>query len=60
MTSYQIALTDYFLKLRSECPSFFKDKTNIKFSELFKFRGLLGQGSYGVVLIVQDKLQLLK
>lgn len=27
----------------------------IKFNDLFKFRGLLGHGSYGVVITVQDK-----
>jgi len=29
--------------------------TQIKFSDLFKFRGLLGSGSYGVVMVIQDK-----
>ena len=60
MTVYQNALNEYFMKIRNENPNYFKEKTNIKFSELFKFRGVLGQGSYGVVMIVQDKLQLLK
>ena len=56
MTVYQNALNEYFMKIRNENPNYFKEKTNIKFSELFKFRGVLGQGSYGVVMIVQDKL----
>ncbi len=60
MTVYQNALNEYFMKIRNENPNYFKEKTNIKFSELFKFRGVLGQGSYGVVMIVQDKLQLLQ
>ncbi|MFN9903394.1 MAG: hypothetical protein ACK55Z_32400 [bacterium] len=56
MTEYQNALHDYFMKIRIENPDYFNDKSNIKFFDLFKFRGLLGQGSYGVVMIVQDKL----
>lgn len=56
MTVYQNALHEYFMKIRNDNPDYFKEKSNIKFSDLFKFRGLLGQGSYGVVMIVQDKL----
>ena len=37
-------------------PEHFKGQSHIKFSDLFRFRGLLGQGSYGVVMIVQDKV----
>ena len=48
------------MQIRTENPDYFKDKSIIKFADLFKFRGLLGQGSYGVVMIVQDKLQLLQ
>jgi hypothetical protein len=56
MTEYQNALHQYFMQIRTENPDYFKDKSIIKFADLFKFRGLLGQGSYGVVMIVQDKL----
>jgi hypothetical protein len=49
-------LHEYFMKIRNDNPDYFKEKSNIKFSDLFKFRGLLGQGSYGIVIIVQDKL----
>lgn len=28
----------------------------IKFSDIFKFKGLLGQGTFGVVMMVEDKI----
>ena len=33
------------------------DLHSITFNDIFKFRGLLGQGSYGIVIMVQDKIQ---
>lgn len=42
MTDYQIKLTNYFENLRSRDPDHFKGQRQIKFSDLFRFRGLLG------------------
>lgn len=56
MTEYQRRLTEYFEQVRASSPDHFKGQTKIRFSEIFRFRGLLGQGSYGVVMIVQDKI----
>jgi|LauGreDrversion4_2_1035121.scaffolds.fasta_scaffold481427_2 hypothetical protein len=44
----------YFRNLKEENLDYFKNKSTIKFSELFKFRGLLGQGTFGVVISVSD------
>jgi len=33
----------------------FSEIREVKFSDLFKFRGVLGQGSYGLVVSVFDK-----
>ena len=54
MTKSQTALAAYFNKFKAENLDYFNELTAIKFSDLFKFRGLLGSGSYGVVIIVQD------
>ena len=56
MTEYQRRLTDYFEQVRNANPAHFKGQNKIHFSEIFRFRGILGQGSYGVVMIVQDKI----
>ena len=55
MTGSQTALICHFNHLRNNNPGFLSDSTRIKFSDLFKFRGLLGQGQYGMVIVVQDK-----
>lgn len=52
MTQSQSALADYFNLFKKENLDYFNELTNIKFSDLFKFRGLLGSGSYGVVITV--------
>lgn len=54
MTKNQTALAAYFNKFKAENLDYFNELTAIKFSDLFKFRGLLGSGSYGVVIVVQD------
>ena len=55
MTESQRSLVAYFGHLKRESPDCFGESSRVKFSDLFKFRGLLGSGSYGVVMIVQDK-----
>ena len=52
MTESQTALICHFNHLRNTDPSFLSETTKIKFSDLFKFRGLLGQGQYGMVIVV--------
>ena len=52
MTKQQILLQEYFDLLRKDCDNDFSELSRIKFSELFRFKGLLGQGSYGVVMLV--------
>ena len=53
LTESQKSLIKYFDDLNHE-GNYFKNNgiTQVKFSDLFKFRGLLGSGSYGVVMIV--------
>lgn len=32
------------------------DTDSIRFGDIFRFKGLLGQGTFGVVMMVQDKI----
>jgi anti-sigma regulatory factor (Ser/Thr protein kinase) len=53
MTQAQKDIADYFKMLIEDHGSdYFEKQQEICFSELFKFKGLLGQGSYGVVIVV--------
>jgi hypothetical protein len=33
-----------------------KNNSVITLGDLFRFRGLLGKGAYGIVIVVQDKI----
>ena len=57
MTESQKSLVEHFNHLNNINPGFLEDQDRTKLADLFKFRGLLGQGSFGVVLAVEDKFR---
>jgi len=58
MTKKQIEFANYIDGIKDSEDEDFSERQTIKFGELFKLRGMLGQGTYGVVVMVQDRLLL--
>ena len=56
MTEYQERLVEHFRAVRQENVRTFTDRNEVLFSDIFRFRGILGQGQFGIVILVEDKL----
>ena len=52
-TAYQSSLLEGI----KEQDSRFHERNEVLFNELFRFRGILGQGSFGIVICVEDKFK---